>query len=760
MTSAATVYSRARQLLHERFGYDDFRPGQQAVIEALGEGKNVLAVMPTGSGKSLCYQLPALLQEGCALVISPLIALMKDQVDALQQQGIAATFINSSLPPREQMERLRACRTGKYKLLYVAPERFRSPRFTEVIAQTQVSLFAVDEAHCISTWGHDFRPDYLRLQQAVAALNTPQVLALTATATVEVQQDIVQQLGCNDMQRFVSGFDRPNLVYQVRAVHGQAAKYTTLGDILNTQQDGSAIIYATTRRAVEEIASFLQDRGIEALRYHAGLSDAERQRTQEAFMVQARGLIVATNAFGMGVDKPDVRCVVHFNLPRSMEAYYQEAGRAGRDGQAAQCVLLFSYSDVRIQEFLLEQSYPTPELLEDVFRRLVALSQQRSEVPLAALRSPSRRSNNEMQLAACVKLLENAGYVERLTAYEGFNDFSYGESMTLVRLTPEAGASPQLRLDWPTLQRREQHERQKLRRMIGYANAQQCRRQKILGYFGERWEQPSCASCDNCLGDSTVHAHAALPTRFPSEAEWLIIQKILSCVARMRGRYGRAKVLQVLMGSQAKEIRDSHLIHLSTHGILKGMARSSIETYLDALLAAACIQSVDEEFPKLSMTTLGEAVMRRQQTLQLALPGASHGVPAPRTTALARAQRSGSPQGSLPTTVPSISPAVVAASPPSPATPRPSSVAAAPVSPPELAYDEALFERLRTQRTALAREHSLPPYCIFNDRTLRAMASMAPTTHDDLLQIYGVGAAKVNKYGDVFLELIRTYQAE
>ena len=211
MPPTATLPDRVHQLLHERFGHQCFRPGQEAIIAALLQGKHVLTVMPTGSGKSLCYQLPALLQDGCALVISPLIALMKDQVDALQAHGIAATFVNSSLSPQEQQERLYACRAGRYKLLYVAPERFRSPRFLDLIAQTRVSLFAVDEAHCISQWGHDFRPDYLRLRQAIEHLNGPQVLALTATATVEVQDDIVQQLGCTEMQRFVSGFDRPNL---------------------------------------------------------------------------------------------------------------------------------------------------------------------------------------------------------------------------------------------------------------------------------------------------------------------------------------------------------------------------------------------------------------------------------------------------------------------------------------------------------------------------------------------------------------------
>ncbi len=365
------------------------RPGHgelhRAARAALLAGHNVLAVMPTGSGKSLCYQLPALLHEGCTIVISPLIALMKDQVDGLRAQGIAATFVNSSLSTQEQQARLRACRAGEYHLLYIAPERLRNPRFLQTMAQTRVSLFAVDEAHCISEWGHDFRPDYLRLQQAIEFLGRPRVLALTATATVEVQQDIVQQLGCDEMQRFVTGFDRANLTYRVLTLNTTAAKLQALADLLDTQDKGSVIVYTATRRTVEEVAAFLHARGAEVLSYHAGLSDGLRRRMQESFMAAQHGVIVATNAFGMGVDKPDVRCVVHFHLPRSMEAYYQEAGRAGRDGLPAQCVLLFSYGDVKVQEFLLEQSSPPRELIEAVYERLVAQSRHHADIPLPAL---------------------------------------------------------------------------------------------------------------------------------------------------------------------------------------------------------------------------------------------------------------------------------------------------------------------------------------------------------------------------------------
>src|SRR5215471_3187795 len=658
MTPTPTLPERVYQLLHERFGHQHFRPGQEAIIGALLQGEHVLIVMPTGSGKSLCYQLPALLQDGCTLVISPLIALMKDQVDSLQERGIAATFVNSSLSAQEQQERLYACRAGRYKLLYIAPERFRSQRFLDTIAQTRVSLFAVDEAHCISQWGHDFRPDYLRLRQAIEHLQQPQVLALTATATVEVQDDIVQQLGCAEMQRFVSGFDRPNLTYRVVGARGQAMKFQVLGQILDAQTTGSTIVYAATRRAVEEIAQFLDEHGTAGLIYHAGLGDAERRRTQDAFMEGHCRLIVATNAFGMGVDKPDVRCVVHFNLPRTMEAYYQEAGRAGRDGLPAECVLLFSYGDVKIQEFLLEQSYPTRDLLQEVYASIVELSRARPEVPLRALLSYCRRGTSEMHLAACAKVLEKAGYIERVSVYDNADDVASGMPNTLVHLTGDAIAPHRLAIDDTALQQRKQHELQKIRRMVGYANTQTCRRQKMLAYFGEHWQGHNRTACDNCLTDAGAGRTAQQPTRTPSEAECLMIQKILSCVARMRGYYGRARVLQVLLGSQASDIRDTWLSRLSTYGILKGVSRSTLDAYLDALIEAECIQIVGDEFPKLALTSLGQAVMRRQRIIPLALPGAT--IPTPPRAASAASQQPAARTASRPVTaVPSLTPEVI-----------------------------------------------------------------------------------------------------
>jgi ATP-dependent DNA helicase RecQ len=401
--------------LREYFGFEAFREGQREVIDSILEGHDTVVVMPTGGGKSLCYQLPALMREGATVVVSPLIALMKDQVDALHARGLPATFINSSLGFEEQKARVAALRRGEFKLVYVAPERFRSSHFVEALRSLKLSLFAVDEAHCVSTWGHDFRPDYLRLKEAIEAAGRPQVVALTATATPYVRSDISEQLGLREPRAFVSGFDRPNLALKVAHTQKEPEKIARIRAL--AAGGGSGIIYSSTRKSVEQVARRLKEAGLSVVAYHAGMEDADREATQNAFMSGEQQIIVATNAFGMGIDKPDIRFVAHYHLPGSIEAYYQEIGRAGRDGQPSTCVLLFNYADKRTQDYFIEGSYPQPELIGKVYEALVATRQSRIEL---STREIAARAGlrNEMAVQSALIILEKAGHIERGAAGE------------------------------------------------------------------------------------------------------------------------------------------------------------------------------------------------------------------------------------------------------------------------------------------------------------------------------------------------------
>jgi ATP-dependent DNA helicase RecQ len=350
------------QELERRFGFRAFRPGQRTLVQAALAGRDALGVMPTGGGKSLCFQLPAAVRDSLTLVVSPLIALMKDQVTALQARGIAAEYYNSSQDGFERRRVESALATGRVRLLYIAPERIQQAAFMELLARQDVSLLAIDEAHCISHWGHDFRPDYRRLGELRKLLpgGRVPVMALTATATERVQQDIVERLHMEAPVRVITGFRRPGLAFEVRRCSSRAEKLGTLQELIAEalDQGGSAVIYAATRKNVEKVSAELGGRGLRAqvAHYHAGLTDEERDRAQEQFLSGERRVLVATNAFGMGIDKRDVRLVAHFDIPGSVEAYYQEAGRAGRDGNPARCVLLFNHADVATQEFFISQS--------------------------------------------------------------------------------------------------------------------------------------------------------------------------------------------------------------------------------------------------------------------------------------------------------------------------------------------------------------------------------------------------------------------
>jgi len=644
--------------LHEHFGFADFREGQGEVIAAILEGKDAVVVMPTGSGKSLCYQLPALMFEGATVVVSPLIALMKDQVDALRARELPATFINSSLPEREQWSRIEAVRRGEFKLVYVAPERFRSSRFLDALKSISVSLFAVDEAHCISTWGHDFRPDYLRLKTVAQALNgdgrRAQTLALTATATPYVRADIIQQLGLTKPETFVSGFDRPNLTIDVVHTEKEREKVVRIKRLAKTHE-GSGIIYAATRKAVEQVTLQLQGQGLSVSAYHAGMGDGMRVKAQEDFMTGRTQMIVATNAFGMGIDKPDIRFVAHYQMPGSIEAYYQEIGRAGRDGLPSSCVLLFNYADKNTHDFFIDGSYPSAETVRDVYQTLVATGLKRIELSASEIAKRSG-ARNEMAIQSSLYLLERAGHIQRLSNTR--NSASTGTAGTppwdantssasaaaATKLTKEKAARGQrtilmldsvpatkLRVAPDDVERRAAQERRKLREMIEFCYTEYCFRAHILDYFGDRHHARQCGTCGNCapktsdpvsavstqLEDSAV-AEPAAP-RALSDDELLRARKILACASRMKGRFGKTLLAATLRGSAAKNVMQAHLNQLSTYGLLKDMRQDDILLYIEALCGARCLRIKPGAYPTILITQLGERVMREQERVELTL---------------------------------------------------------------------------------------------------------------------------------------------
>ncbi|HAY81903.1 MAG TPA: helicase [Planctomycetaceae bacterium] len=419
---SATIHEDLESYLGQ-FGLDAFRPGQRDVIDAVFAGRDCLCIMPTGGGKSLCYQLPAISREGVTIVVSPLIALMKDQVDGLSARGIPATCINSSLSLAEQRERLDVMANGGYRLVYVAPERLRNSAFLDAIRRTKIALLAVDEAHCVSEWGHDFRPDYARLGRFRERLGFPQTIALTATATPHVRADVMDSLQLQDPATFITGFARPNLRFEVTVTSGGREKDFELMRFLE-QTPGSGIVYASTRKRCEEIVTTLQkalgasgDRRKVGL-YHAGLLPEERRRMQDEFMNDKIQVIVATNAFGMGIDKPDLRFVVHYNMPGSLEAYYQEAGRAGRDGKMSRCLLLFNHGDRYIQEFFIENAYPSREVVKQVYEYLCSLDADPIEMTLQEIKEELGLQIGNEGVGACEQLLEKSGVLERLASQE------------------------------------------------------------------------------------------------------------------------------------------------------------------------------------------------------------------------------------------------------------------------------------------------------------------------------------------------------
>jgi ATP-dependent DNA helicase RecQ len=616
----------AQSALERHFGFSRFREGQADVIGAVLAGQDVIVVMPTGGGKSLCYQLPAMLFPGVTLVISPLIALMKDQVDALNARDIPATYINSSLAYDDVTARLRGMARGDYRLVYVAPERFRNTRFVESLRGCKISLFAVDEAHCISQWGHDFRPDYLRLREAAEALGRPQIIALTATATPQVRSDIAAQLGLKNPSSFIAGFDRHNLTLRVEPWKNDRDHITLAYQIIKRAK-GTGIIYCSTRKAVDDVAGKLQRMGLTVGAYHAGLDEAKRSRMQDYFMAGDLDAIVATNAFGMGVDKPDLRFVTHYNLPGSIEAYYQEVGRAGRDGLPSLCTLLFNYSDTRTHEFFIEGSYPPRVVIEDVYSRLLSLKLETVHLSVREL-APRVGTKNEIAINSALIYLEKAGHIDRGQGRE--------QGIRMIDRAPVQ----ELKVDWEDIARHEAAERRKLREVVNFAYHEKCLRQFILRYFGDRKEAANCR-CSNCQpalkwGEAVVElkqgpkreqasadvveaAPVAVGPRALSDEEHLAARKILSCIARMQGRFGKGMVAGVLRGSKAKNIIANELDQLSTYGLLSEYSQDDLTRFINALIVADCVKQTGGAYPTVNLTTLGQAVMRDQTRVELDL---------------------------------------------------------------------------------------------------------------------------------------------
>lgn len=594
----------ALDLLRRVFGHPGFRGEQRQIVDHVTDGGDALVLMPTGGGKSLCYQLPALLRDGCALVVSPLIALMQDQVEALRQLGVRAAFLNSTLDANAAADVERQLLAGELDLLYVAPERLLTNRFLSLLDRARIALFAIDEAHCVSQWGHDFRPEYRQL--TVLHERWPDVprIALTATADAPTRREIAERLALEDARQFVSSFDRPNLRYRI--VHKDGGGVRQLLDFLDAHRGESGIVYAFSRKRVETVAEQLQAAGINALPYHAGMDASLRAQNQRRFLQQDGIVMVATIAFGMGIDKPDVRFVAHVDLPKSIEGYYQETGRAGRDGEAAEVWLSYGLGDVVNLRQLIQQG--------------------------------------------------------------------------------EAG------------EERKRLELRKLDALLGYCESTQCRRQSLLGWFGEA-HGGACGNCDNCLD----------PPRSWDGTQ--AARKALSCVYRTGQRFGAGHVIDVLRGVATDKVKQWNHETLSTWAIGSDLDERQWRGVFRQLVAGGLLEADIEHHGALRLTALSGPVLKGEVELRFRHE--------PEKPARGRRTRGGA------------------------------ATAVAIDLDPE---SQLRFDALREWRSNMAREQNVPAYVIFHDSTLRAIAQAAPDDLDELSRVPGIGASKLDRYGDAVLQ--------
>ncbi|MBB3262729.1 ATP-dependent DNA helicase RecQ [Azospirillum sp. OGB3] len=617
----------ALEVLRSVFGYSAFRGQQADIIAHVIRGGDALVLMPTGGGKSLCYQVPALVRDGVTVVVSPLIALMRDQVTALRELGVRAAFLNSSLDAGEAREVERAMVRGEIDLVYVAPERLVTPRFLDLLDRTKLALFALDEAHCVSQWGHDFRPEYLQLSILHERHPTVPRVALTATADAQTRAEIKEKLGLTEARVFLSSFDRPNITYRV--VPKKSERQQMLAFLRENHPEDAGIIYCMSRAKVEDTANWLNQQGREALPYHAGLPPEVREANQDLFIKGEGIVMVATVAFGMGIDKPNVRFVCHLDPPKSLEAYYQETGRAGRDGLPADAWMSYGMADVVGLRQMLEQS--------------------------------------------------------------------------------EAGDS------------HRRVERSKLEALLGFCETSACRRKVLLNYFGETLEAP-CGNCDTCLEpvetwDGTVAA-----------------QKALSAVYRTGQRYGAGHLIDVLLGNATEKVAQQAHDALKTFGCGKELSKAEWQSVYRQLVAAGYLTVDLEGYGGFRLTDAGIPVIKGQQTVKLRKDPVVEKRRGVHDALRRHVSRGGSaPSGTLSGEGVSRAGARGALSP----------------------ADDALWHALKDCRTELARAQGVPPYVIFHDSTLLEMVATRPMDRAAFARLPGVGARKLERYADPFLDVIR-----
>ena len=774
-------------LLQARFGFPGFRPGQHEIVEHVVGGGDCLVVMPTGAGKSLCYQVPALARGGTTVVVSPLIALMKDQVDALVEKDVRATFLNSSLPAASYRDRKEAVQRGEIELLYVAPERF-SPGFLQFLEGVDIRLLAIDEAHCLSQWGHDFRPDYLRLGRVREALGAPPTIALTATATPEVQRDILHTLGLAEASSFIRGFDRENLVLEVLHVDNKDHKDSLLPDLVGS---GPALIYAATRKNVERATKALREAGVRAGTYHAGLPPEQRSAVQEDFLAGRVPVVCATNAFGMGIDKRDIRCIVHYDMPGTVEAYYQEIGRAGRDGRMSRAVLLHRRSDRRIHECFIDTAHPPAEWVHRLYAWLCEQPEQPVYAGVEDMAVALPEKAGDRAVSACLTILRREGKVRRISpsdrsawlrvapepareAPRGLRGRIWGLLQARevgpgasIRFAPEvwcaeleisrdqlhAGlrgledrgflayrpaarvggvevldpASP-LVLDEKGMRARRGREYAKLDRMEAYTGAP-CRRRYVIEYFGETPPFERCGTCDGCRAGLSPDEPRTL-----SPEEEAVVRKVLACLARMERHVGKAGFSVDLLAKTATGSREQKIVQfgfheLSTHGLLgprpdRPGAGWTLGEVADLVEALVGAECLEERYA--TRTIAGKE--RTYKEVHLAERGW-------------RVMRQDEPDFTM------VFPHAA----------KLERQRKAPPSSPAGDIPGELLALLRDVRRQQATQQNVPAYVVAPNRTLEDMARLRPTTRRIMLSVHGMGPQRMKRYGGPFLEAIRTW---